>query len=215
MELDHKVYISIPRIRIIPNAIDPWYKGRATADEIAAMRIRFKLEGDYFLCVSVGKRKSKNTQFVVDAADSWPGQEKWAFTLPKRQHPEGSKAFDLDLVEDIWLRPLYADAEAVVVPSTYEGFSLPPVEALASGTLPVVSSIATHKEFLGGVLPDSLFFNPSDPESLRASLDAVRVGGEPLRAAVLEKFKSVSDRFSFIETARRVHSAYREALRLR
>ncbi|MBI3542670.1 MAG: glycosyltransferase, partial [Deltaproteobacteria bacterium] len=119
----------------------------------------------------------------------------------------------LDSVEDVWLRPLYAAASALVVPSRYEGFSLPPLEALAAGTIPVVSDIAAHRETLKEVLPGHLFFDPSSRSSLERALVATEEGGEPLRASILEKFKLVRERYSFVETARLVESVYREALR--
>jgi alpha-1,3-rhamnosyl/mannosyltransferase len=208
-ELETHFNISRPKIRVIHNAVDPWYSERCNEKEIRAMRERFRLPERYFLCVTAD-RPSKNVELVKKTAAGWQGPEHWVFTL--EGHDSG-KLRHFGLVEDVWLRSLYSACAAVIVPSHYEGFSLPPIEALAAGSLPVVSDIAPHREVLGEVLPPDLFFDPSSDVSLARALRAVLEGGDPLRASVLEKFKAVSERYSFIETAQSVQAVYREALR--
>lgn len=208
-EIETKFNVSRPRMRVISNAIDPWYAERVNDKEVRAMRDRFRLPGRYFLCVTAD-RASKNPSLVQKLAQEWGGSENFVFTMPGE---ESGRARYFDVVEDVWLRPLYAACAAVIVPSLYEGFSLPPLEALAGGTLPVVSDIPPHREIFGEVLPRELFFEANSPESLRKALEASQQGGEPLRASVLEKFRLVRDRYSFIETAQQVQNVYREALR--
>ncbi|MDQ6966764.1 MAG: glycosyltransferase family 1 protein, partial [Mariprofundaceae bacterium] len=68
--------------------------------------------------------------------------------------PGGQSSLYWERADDIRLRELYWNAQALVYPSTYEGFGLPPLEALASGC-PVVAGetpavrevLATHAEF--------------------------------------------------------------------
>ncbi len=55
---------------------------------------------------------------------------------------------------------LLRHAKAFYFPSLYEGFGRPPVEAALSGTVPVVSSIAVHREGLAGV-SEAIFLDPS------------------------------------------------------
>jgi glycosyltransferase involved in cell wall biosynthesis len=82
------------------------------------------------------------------------------------------------------LRWLYRHARALVFPSLYEGFGLPPLEAMAAGC-PVVSSNA-------GSLPEicgdaAVFFNPYDPSDLaRAVMDAAGRHGD-LQSRGLER----------------------------
>ena len=100
------------------------------------------------------------------------------------------------------LAALYRDAACVVLPSRYEGFGLPVVEAMASGT-PVV---ATPDEALREVAGDAAVFAP------RAEL------GEAVRAAVAERERLTAAglerarRFTWEETARRTLGVYRELL---
>ena len=66
-------------------------------------------------------------------------------------------------VSDSELIDLYRNAEALLFPSLYEGFGLPPLEALACGTISVVSRI----EVLEELYSDSVIFvDPFDPKEL-------------------------------------------------
>jgi glycosyltransferase involved in cell wall biosynthesis len=71
---------------------------------------------------------------------------------------------------------LYRTASALVFPSLYEGFGLPPLEAMASGC-PVASSNA-------GALPEVLadapaYFDPNDPEAIAAAVSKVLADPRP------------------------------------
>ncbi len=224
-EVESHFHVSRPKIRVISNAIDPWYRDTVKAEEIKVMRDRFKIQQPYFLCVTAN-RPTKNIQLIEKVLRTWDGNEHWVFTLEpptslslstvsgERSTIGTNKgvAHYLNKVEDIWLRPLYAAAKAVIVPSLYEGFSLPPLEALACKSLPVVSDIAAHREALKEVLSPEYFFDPSSAESLERALQSVLNGGEPQKTFILEKFKQVVERYSFIETAKQIHLVYKEAL---
>jgi glycosyltransferase involved in cell wall biosynthesis len=100
------------------------------------------------------------------------------------------------------LAQLYRDAAALVLPSRYEGFGLPVVEAMASGT-PVV---AAPDEALREVAGDAAVFAPA--EELAAAVERALADRDRLVAAGLER----AQRFSWDETARRTLAVYRELL---
>lgn len=108
----------------------------------------------------------------------------------------------LGLVAEADLPALYRSAYAVVMPSRYEGFGLPLVEAMASGT-PVLSSNRTSLPEVGG---DAVaYFEPDDLDSFVSGLNALLDKGlcNRLRAAGLERAK----RFSWDEVAAKVGGA--------
>lgn len=72
-------------------------------------------------------------------------------------------------ITDEELSELYRHAIALVAPSLMEGFSLPPLEALANDCLVVASDIPAHKEICKDV---PLYFNPNSKESLVMALQA-------------------------------------------
>jgi glycosyltransferase involved in cell wall biosynthesis len=107
---------------------------------------------------------------------------------------------------------LYAEAEVAVVPSLYEGFSLPAVEAMACG-VPLVSTT-------GGALPEvvgtsgesGLLVPPGDPDALATML--LRALGDPeLRARVGEAGRARAlDKFTWRATALGTVENYRALL---
>jgi len=76
------------------------------------------------------------------------------------------------------LAALVQGAEAVLVPSFHEGFSLPVVESISLGTPVVASDISAHRELLGA---DPALVNPEDPVAMARALDeALTKPGETL-----------------------------------
>ncbi len=100
------------------------------------------------------------------------------------------------------LAQLYRGAAALVLPSRYEGFGLPVVEAMASGT-PVV---ATPDDALREVAGDAAVF--AEPRGLADAVRSALDDRERLVAGGLERAR----RFSWEETARRTLAVYRELL---
>jgi len=85
-------------------------------------------------------------------------------------------------VADAELADLVANAEALLVPSRYEGYSFPLVEALAAGTPVVASDISALRDVAAGA---ARLARPGDPESFAAELRAVLDPGA--RAALVER----------------------------
>ncbi len=78
----------------------------------------------------------------------------------------------LGYVPDELLPGLYAGARALVMPSLYEGFGLPCLEAMASGTPVVAANLAALPEVCGGA---ALLVDPLDEDAVAAAaLSAAR-----------------------------------------
>jgi glycosyltransferase involved in cell wall biosynthesis len=112
-------------------------------------------------------------------------------------------------VPEAELVALYAEAEAAVVPSLYEGFSLPAIEAMACG-LPLVATTA-------GALPEvvgdgALLVPPGDPQALADQLTAL-LADPGLRRSLGERGRQrVANRFTWEATARATVECYREVM---
>jgi glycosyltransferase involved in cell wall biosynthesis len=76
----------------------------------------------------------------------------------------------LGYVNDSELRTLYANAIAFIFPSLYEGFGLPPLEAMALGCPVLASNAASIPEVCGDA---PLYFDPVDEHSLAALMKEV------------------------------------------
>lgn len=79
------------------------------------------------------------------------------------------------------LLALYAGALAFVFPSTYEGFGLPPLQALAAGLPVIAADIAVLREVLDSC---AWFAAPSDQDALVRALREIRNGGTAVDARV-------------------------------
>ena len=98
-------------------------------------------------------------------------------------------------ISDDALARLYGEAEVAVVPSLYEGFSLPAIEAMACGRAVVATTGGALPEVVGTDGTTALLVTPDDPEALAAGIrtlldDPARRSsmGVAARERVMEKF---------------------------
>ena len=170
--------------------------------------------GDYFLFVG-GSERRKGLRDALEAfADAQVGEMRLKVVGPH----DASALFDArsdlpDVPRVDWLgrvgadelAALYRRALALVFPSRYEGFGLPVLEAMASGT-PVVATTA-------GALPEvagdaAVLVEPGNAVALAGGIERALADRDRLREAGLAR----ADRYSWAETARRTLDVYRELL---
>jgi glycosyltransferase involved in cell wall biosynthesis len=109
-------------------------------------------------------------------------------------------------VEDDDLPALYANAQVFVYPSLYEGFGLPPLEAMACGTPVITSNSSSLPEVVGKA---GLTFDSKDWRSLARNLARVFSDASlhyQMRAAGIEQ----ASRFSWVRAANETQVVYDE-----
>jgi len=187
-EVETLVGVPAERIRVVPNGVDPLFTphGRAA-------------EGSYVLAVATLEPR-KNLDRVVEAARlaeielrvvgarGWGGVEVsgWVGEIP-----------DAELAE------LYRGARCVLYPSLYEGFGLPVLEAMASGT-PVVTSRGTAMEEIAGAA--AVLVDPHDIASIAEGIVEAEARREELARLGLAR----ANEFSWERAADRVEALWRE-----
>lgn len=112
-------------------------------------------------------------------------------------------------VPDGELKALYLQAILYVFPSFYEGFGLPPLEAMAHG-LPVVSSNKTClPEILGQA---ALYFNPADETDMKDKIEQA-LADEKLRAELINRGYEQVKKYSWKDCAEKTLAVYKKVLK--
>jgi glycosyltransferase involved in cell wall biosynthesis len=93
-----------------------------------------------------------------------------------------------------------------VFPSLYEGFGLPPLEAMASGTPVVTSNVSSLPEVVGDA---AVLINPYDPESIADGIRRV-LSDDTLRADLKARGLARARQFSWQASVERVRQIYRD-----
>jgi glycosyltransferase involved in cell wall biosynthesis len=178
------------RITVIPGGLDPRYTPDADADRA---RRELGLTKPYVLCVA-SQTARKNLRALLPLAEHVQVVVAGGHR-PQFAREEGLGALrHLGAVPEDLLPGLYAGAEAFALPSLYEGFGLPVLEAMACGTPVVASDVTALPETAGGAA------RLVPPEQIAAAALEV-VGDRGLRAAGLARARE----FSWERTARAVH----------
>ncbi len=111
-------------------------------------------------------------------------------------------------IDEETMLSLYNHAAAFVYPSLYEGFGLPPLEAMACGIPVIVSDIPPLREVAGDA---ALAFDPGDSEELVDLLEKV-ISSESLRSGMIRKGLQKADEYSWGRVAEATIGTYRKAL---
>lgn len=115
-------------------------------------------------------------------------------------------------ISDQELARLYGEAQLAVVPSLYEGFSLPAIEAMACGVPVLATTGGALPEVVGNDGETGLLVPPGDPGALAAGINRLLDDGE-LRSALGEAGrKRVLQRFTWEVTAHRTAECYQAVL---
>ena len=160
-------------IAVVPNGVDARF-APAEADAVARVRETFGLTGPYVLTLgSVEPRKNLATllrawKLVAATRDDLTlavaGGANLSIFSGEMEEALPPRVRRLGYVDDALLPALYTGCAAFVFPSLYEGFGLPPLEAMACGAAVVSSNATALPEVIG---PDAaVFVDPRDAREM-------------------------------------------------
>ncbi len=158
------------RIRVVHNGVDPVFFERSRAAGGRAVAERFGLEAGRYLLHVGGLTPKKNARCLLDAwaASDLAGRGVRLVAVGAHRPELAARAERTGgvllpgAVDDECLADLYAAAALVVLPSWYEGFGIPALEALAAGTPVVLADIPAFREIAG---EHAEYLAPDDPQA--------------------------------------------------
>jgi glycosyltransferase involved in cell wall biosynthesis len=210
--------IDIPadRIHVVYLGVDSAFQPLQDSPALEAVRLKYNLPPEFILYVgTIEPRKGLDTLLVAYAmlADEIPhslviaGKRGWytrsLFQLVEN-HRLGQRVHFTGYIADHDLPQLYNLAALFVYPSRYEGFGLPPLEAMACG-VPVVCSDASS---LPEVVGDAAWLVPPDAPDMLATAIRQVLENHQLQAVMRSRGLERAGCFTWEETARKVAEIY-------
>ncbi len=223
------------KLRVIYEGVDPRFRRVTNAATLAHARERYHLPGRFILSVgTIEPRKNLKTLFEAYAAltggeqsggrgqgSGIRGVEDVRLVVAGRQGwlvEETTRAVDelgltgrvlfTGYVADEDLPALYSLADAVAYPSVYEGFGLPPLEALACGVPVVCSNASSLPEVMGDA---GLLIPPTDVRAWMLGLGRILTDAD-LRRDLSARGPRQAARFTWPDAARKTRAVYDELL---
>jgi alpha-1,3-rhamnosyl/mannosyltransferase len=209
-----------PKVRRVYNGVSPAFQASPLPSQGHALGETLGIPGRFLLYVGTLK-PHKNVPTLIRAFGMLAETRRQSLTLVLVTRPDPRYTEVPRLIErlglgaavrlasglsDADLACLYQSAEALVMPSEYEGFGLPLLEAMAAGTAVVASDIPVFHELAG---PAAVYFDPRQPERLAAVLERL-LGDDSSRAALAVQGRARAARFSWERTAAEMLAIYAE-----
>ena len=218
----HFFDIAPEKVEVIYNAIDERFLAPADPQRMDLVRQRFQLDHPFVLYVG-NIKPHKNIERLIDAfgraRNSGPdnlkliiiGDELSKYPVLRQsvhRHKLDKHVRFLGFQPLETLAAFYRLARAFVFPSLYEGFGLPPLEAMACGTPVVTSNVSSLPEIAGGA---ALLVDPHDPDAIARGI-VQAVSDEPLRRSLIERGHARAHEFSWARSVAQIHRIYQEVL---
>jgi len=196
------------KVRVVHNGIDH-ARFRPLAVDAERVAQQYGVKHPFILCVG-SLMPWRNAPRLLHAAARlgvgllFVGRDIWGTDPTARLAAE--RGWDwarfTGYVDDDALPELYAAARVFAYPSLYEGFGIPPLEAMACGTPVVASTRGALPEVLGDA---ALLVDPRDTDALAQALEAALGDSGDLRRRGLER----AARFDWATTAEQTWQVYR------
>jgi glycosyltransferase involved in cell wall biosynthesis len=207
------------KIHVVPEGVDARFKRVTHPGRLAHIRATYSLPERFVLCVgTIEPRKNLPVLFEALASRRERNLEMWDLAIVGKPgwlyEPTFRRVTELGLqdrvrfvgyVGDHDLPAIYSAASVLAMPSRYEGFGLPVLEAMACGTPVVCSNMSSLPEVAGGA---ALLVAPDDVQGWEEAITHVLNDGT-LRAGMCERGLAQAARFTWEQAARQTSDLYR------
>jgi glycosyltransferase involved in cell wall biosynthesis len=215
-------YLDVPasKVEVIYNALDERLAAPPTDADIQRVRERYLLTAPFILYTG-NIKPHKNVDRLIEAysllrprgfehvklliigdeISKYPNLRRLIHRFQLHQHVRF-----LGFVPDATLAVLYRLASVFVFPSLYEGFGLPPLEAMALGAPVITSNVSSLPEVVGDA---ALLIDPMDPGAIADAMARV-LGDAVLREDLIRRGHARVACFSWARSVARVREVYHE-----
>ena len=215
-EIARTLGLSSDKIFVTYNGVSEHYRPIRDQEQLDYVRDLYGLSDQFILCVSNNK-PHKNVQQLVRAYCYSDLEVPLVLASPfdsnliRIAENYGKKHliyFSKFILEE-HLPAVYSMTDLFVYPSTYEGFGLPPLEALACGAPVVVARSSSLPEVVGD---NAIFANPHDFRAIAEALE-LGVSNEGLRLRLIESGLKHARGFSWASMAQKTLTVYEQCIR--
>ena len=212
------------KVAVTPLGVGEAFQRVEDRKALAAIKAKYNLPDDYILFVGTLEPR-KNLMTLLDAYRIFAGRSKdhaqtalvaagmkgWLYEETMRRFgdmPRDRSPRLIGYVEETDLPRLYSAARMAVVPSLYEGFGLPCLEAMACGTPLVCSNAASLPEVVGDA---AILVSPREPEQIAEAM--ARVAENPEAAKELaDRGRKRAGQFTWKRCAEETYRVYEAAI---
>jgi glycosyltransferase involved in cell wall biosynthesis len=215
-------YLKVPadKVEVIYNGLDVRLVAPPTDEDVARVRDRFMLNSRFVLYTG-NIKPHKNVDRLIEAYALLRrqgfedvqlliiGEEISRYPNLRRlvhRHQLHRQVRFFGFVPDETLAVLYRLASVFVFPSLYEGFGLPPLEAMAAGAPVITSNVSSLPEVVDEA---AVLIDPTDAGSIAAAMARV-LGDADLRAELIRRGHERVKAFSWRRSVARVRQVYEE-----
>ena len=213
-------FLGVPsdRIDVIHLGVDSAF-APAAPDAVARVRGQYALPERYFLFMGTLEPRKNVVRLIQAFTQSAAahdvdlivaGRKGWKFrpiVAAAEESPVSSRIRFLDYVAQEDVPALMTACEAFVWPSLWEGFGLPPVEAMACGAPVIASNVSSLPEAVGDA---AITVDPMDVDALAEAMRCI-VTDAALRDRLRERGRARAGRFTWERTAEQTVASYRNA----
>jgi len=204
------------KIKVVYEAADPAFKVLSDGDRLARVRSKYNIPEHMILFVG-SLKKHKNIERLVDAYNKARKITPCNLVIIGRYHKQDAKILRkirssgiiyLGEVPAEDIVAIYNLADLLVLPSLYEGFGLPVLEAFAAGVPVVASNASSLPEVVGNV---GVLFDPYNTDDICDKICKI-LSDKALRQHLIERGQERVKEFSWEKTAEQTLAVYEDIL---
>jgi glycosyltransferase involved in cell wall biosynthesis len=223
LDILRRFRVPADKVTVVYNAIDESLSTPPSDEDVERVRMRYQLKDPFALYVG-NIKPHKNLERLIDAFHRLRAESQFeplqliiigdeinryqGLRRAVHRHKLHKHVRFFGFVPPETLAVLYRLAGVFVFPSLYEGFGLPPLEAMYCGTPVVTSNVSSLPEVVGDA---AVLVDPYDPDSIAEGMRRVLTDGD-LRASLRERGQARAREFSWERSVAQIRAVYGEVM---